>query len=117
MISDNLDQGNIVLSLFLDFKKAFNGVDHEILLAKLFNYGVRGFTYDWFSTNLFNRKPYVSINSFNSENILITHGAPQGSILGPLLCLVFISDFSKWNDYFVYILSCYFSNWDEEFIA
>ena len=55
-VYENLDQGNIVLSLFLDFKKAFDCVDHVILLAKLFNCGVRGVAYDWFSSYLSGRK-------------------------------------------------------------
>ena len=101
---NNLDSGNLILSIFLDFRKAFDCVNHEILLSKLQIYGIRGKAFDWFRSYLDNRKQYVCINDCESNLKNIQCGVPQGSILGPLLFLIFINDITKSSNLFKFVL-------------
>ena len=87
-----IDDGEYVIGVFLDFSKAFDTVDNGILLDKLFHYGIRGCAYNWFASYLSNRKQFVSYNGVQSKKQTIECGVPQGSILGPLLFLVYIND-------------------------
>ena len=90
-IKDIIDKGNIAVGFFVDFQKAFDTVNHKILLQKLEHYGVRGVANDWFSSYLSNRQQYVSIGGANSDVKLMLHGVPQGTVLGPLLFLININ--------------------------
>ena len=74
-----------VVGVYLDLEKAFDTVNHAILLHKLYNYGIRGVVYEWFRNYLHNRTQFVTVNECNSEVRKIKHGVPQGSLLGPLL--------------------------------
>ena len=90
-IREQLDSGNFTCGIFFDLQKAFDIEDHDILIQKLNNYSIRGVANNWFSSYLQNQLQYVSINGFNSKLEYIHCGSPQGSILGPLLFLIYIN--------------------------
>ncbi|MFZ2538354.1 MAG: reverse transcriptase domain-containing protein, partial [Oscillospiraceae bacterium] len=87
-----MDENYYSMGIFLDLQKAFDSVNHSILLEKLYNVGIRGPAYKWFSSYLSNRKQYVTIGGIKSEICNINCGVPQGSVLGPLLFLVYVND-------------------------
>ncbi len=95
IITKNIENNEITAGIFLDLSKAFDTIDHKILLSKLEFYGIRGVANTWFENYLSNRYQFVNFKNMLSSTSHIKCGVLQGSILGPLLFILYINDIIK----------------------
>ena len=103
-VTKALDTGKYVVGIFIDLKKAFDTIDHGILMRKLEFYGIKRNILNWVKSYLSYRCQYVEYKNTISERKYIHHGVPQGSILGPLLFILYVNDFSRSSDLLFSIL-------------
>ncbi len=103
-IHNNMDKGLFSCGIFIDLKKAFDTVDHSILLHKLHHYGIRGVINNWFRSYLTDRIHTTQIGGNISSKHTVNLGVPQGSVLGPLLFLIYINDIYKSCEVFKFYL-------------
>ena len=103
-IVNHLDESKLPLAIFLDLSKAFDTIDHDILIRKLCFYGITGNSLNWFKSYLTNRKQYVQFKDSLSSYSMIKTGVPQGSILGPLLFIIYMNDIAQITDKFYFTI-------------
>ena len=89
--TEALDEGCEVDAIFLDYQKAFDTVPHQRLLSKLKGYGISGILLEWIRNFLMNRKMRVVINGEETNWVAVLSGVPQGSVLGPMLFLIYVN--------------------------
>ena len=103
-IHNSMDNGKYTCGIFIDLKKAFDTVNHSILVAKLENYGIRGLINTWFKSYLTDHQQSIEIDNHISKEEKTLCGVPQGSVLGPLLFLLYINNIYKCSSEFTFYL-------------
>ena len=101
---DSIDSGNFVIFVLFDFKKSFDAVDEKKIISKFDFYRIRGVSHVWLKSYLSERNQITVIDGSTSSSSSISHGVPQGSVLGPSLFLVFIYDLLHSPSLFKFIL-------------
>ena len=99
-VTREMDKGKLPISIFLDFSKAFDTIDHKILLEKFERYGVSEISLKLIKDYFTNRLQYVSYDNIDSDTLPIKTGVPQGSILGPLFFIIYVNDLATVSRYF-----------------
>ena len=97
-ISNSFEKNLFTVGVFIHLSKAFDTVDQDIVICKLVNYGIRGNNLKWFESDLNNRKQFISFNNKSTSFVNIKCGVAQGSILGPLLFLIYVDDLNRASD-------------------
>ena len=105
-VKKTIDDGMFGCGVFIDLQKAFDTVNHSILLQKMEHYGIRGTALNWFTSYLSERQQYVSVNGNTSDQLEISCGVPQRSALGPLLSLIYINDLPNVSKFLSFFSFC-----------
>ena len=103
-IYESFESNEYTIGIFLDLKKAFDTVNHQILIDKSDFYGIRGIPLAWLTSYVDNRQQYFMVNGHVSSNNTVVWGVRQGSVLGPLLFLLHINDLFLSSNYLSFIL-------------
>ena len=95
-----MNNGDMPITIFLDLSEAFDTLNHTILLGKLKHYGIKDCAFNLLNSYLSDRQQFVQINNIKSSLLPVKTGVPQGSILGPLLFIIYLNDFTHTSDVF-----------------
>ncbi len=101
---NKMDNGETPINIYLDLSKAFDTIDHDISKHKLKHNGITGTALNLFDSYLSNRKQYVELTNVKSDMLDINTGVPQGSILGPLLFIIYINNMANVSKLFNFII-------------